>query len=103
LPGSRHQAVYVEPSAHGTAERLLLIYSTCCPAQAAYYEAALRLNSEMPHGSVAIREMGGQLKFVVLDTYPRATVDAEEIRRSTHEVASRADAIEKLLTGADRE
>ena len=103
LPGARRQTVYIEPSAHGSAERLLLIYSTCCPAQPAYYEAALRLNSEMPHGSVAIREMDGQLKFVVIDTYPRSTVDAEEIRRSTHEVASRADAIEKLLTGLDRE
>jgi serine/threonine protein kinase len=103
LPGARRQTVYVEPSAHGSAERLLLIYSTCCAAQPAYYEAALRLNSEMPHGSVAIREVDGQLKFVVVDTYPRSTVDAEEIRRSTHEVASRADAIEKLLTGLDRE
>jgi serine/threonine-protein kinase len=103
IPGQRHQVVYIEPSAHGSAERLLLIYSTCCQAQSAYYETALRLNSEMSHGSVAIREIGGQLKFVVLDTYPRSTVDAEEIRRSTHEVASRADAIEKLLTGADRE
>jgi serine/threonine-protein kinase len=103
IPGGRRQAVYVEPSAHGSAERLLLIYSTCCAAQSAYYEAALRLNSEMPHGSVALREMGGELKFVVVDTYPRSTVDAEEIRRSTHEVASRADAIEKLLTGLDRE
>ncbi|MBI3862102.1 MAG: protein kinase [Planctomycetia bacterium] len=103
LPGNRRQAVYVEPSAHGSAERLLLIYSTCCAAQPAYYETALKLNAEMPHGSVAIREIGGQSKFVVLDTYPRATVDAEEIRRSSHEVASRADAIEKLLTGLDRE
>ena len=103
LPGGRRQAVYVEPSVHGSAERLLLIYSTCCAAQPAFYEAALRLNSEMPHGSVAIREIAGQLKFVVVDTYPRSTVDAEEIRRSTHEVASRADAIEKLLTGLDRE
>jgi eukaryotic-like serine/threonine-protein kinase len=103
LPDGRRQSVYVEPSAHGSAERLLLIVSTCCAAQPAYFEAALRLNSEMPHGSVAIREMGGQLKFVVVDTYPRSTVDAEEIRRSTHEVASRADAIEKLLTGLDHE
>src|SRR5262245_50363415 len=103
LPGARRQAVYIEPSAHGSAERLLLIYSTCCAAQPAYYEAALRLNSEMPHGSVAIREMGGESKFVVIDTYPRSTVGAEEIRRSTHEVASRADAIEKLLTGLDHE
>jgi serine/threonine-protein kinase len=103
LPGDRRQAVFIEPSAHGSAERLLLIFSTCCDAQPPYYEAALRLNSEMPHGSVALREMGGQLKFVVVDTYPRSTVDAEEIRRSSHEVASRADAIEKLLTGLDRE
>ncbi len=103
LPGGRRQLIYIEPSAHGSAERLLLIYSTCCTAQPAYYEAALRLNSEMPHGSVAIREIAGQSKFVVVDTYPRSTVDAEEIRRSTHEVASRADAIEKMLTGLDRE
>jgi serine/threonine-protein kinase len=103
LPGQRHQIVHIEPSAHGSAERLLLISSICCSAQPAYYEAALRLNSEMPHGGVAIREIGGQLKFIVLDTYPRSTVDAEEIRRSSHEVASRADAIEKLLTGLDRE
>jgi serine/threonine-protein kinase len=103
LPGARRQALYIEPSAHGSAERLLLIYSTCCPAVPAFYEAALRLNSDMPHGSVAVREIGGELKFVVVDTYPRSTVDAEEIRRSTHEVASRADAIEKLLTGLDRE
>ena len=60
LPDGRRQIVYVEPSAHGSAERLLLIYSTCCAAQPAYYEAALRLNSEMPHGSVAIREIGGR-------------------------------------------
>lgn len=103
LPGGRRQTVYVEPSDHGSAERLLLIYSTCCAAQRAYYEAALRLNSEMPHGSVALRDVGGQLKFIVHDTYPRSTVDPEEIRRSTHEVASRADGIEKLLTGLDHE
>lgn len=102
LPGHRQQTVFVEPSDHAVAERLLMIYSTCCDTVPAYYETALRLNSEMPHGSVAIREIDGRLKFVVLDTYPRSTVDAEEIRRSAFAVASRADAIEKLLTGADR-
>ncbi|MFN0054025.1 MAG: protein kinase domain-containing protein [Planctomycetales bacterium] len=103
LAGDRRQIVYVEPSSHAAAERLLLIYSTCCDAQRAYFEQALRLNSAMNHGSVAIREVEGRSKFVVVDTYPRATVDAEEIRRSVHEVASRADAIEKLLTGLDHE
>lgn len=103
LGGSRQQVVFAESSAHAAAEKLLLIYSTCCDAQPAYYEQALRLNAAMNHGSVSIREIGGQSKFVVIDTYPRGTVDAEEVRRSIHEVASRADGIEKLLTGADRE
>lgn len=103
LPGGRQQLVCIESSTHAAAERLLLIYSTCCDAQPAYYEQALRLNSAMNHGSVAIREIDGRPKFVVVDTYPRATVDAEEIRRSIHEVASHADGIEKLLTGSDRE
>ena len=36
------------------------------------------------------------------DTYPRGTVDAEEVRKSVIEVAARADAIEMELTGTDR-
>jgi serine/threonine-protein kinase len=39
--------------------------------------------------------------FVMVDTYPRATVNPEEIRKSVLEVAYRADAVEKLLTGVD--
>ena len=80
----------------------LLIYSICCPAQPEYFEQALRLNNEIPHGSVALREIDGETKFVVLDTYPRSTVDAEEIRRSVLEVARRADDVEHRLTGLDR-
>lgn len=103
LPGARQQVVYAEPSTHAAAEKLLLIYSTCCDSLPAYYEHALRLNSEMNHGSLAIREINGRARFVVVDTYPRATVCAEEIRSSVHEVAVRADGVEKLLTGLDRE
>ncbi len=101
LSTGRHQTLFVEPSEHAAAERLLIIYSICCKAQPEYYEQALRLNSEMPHGGLAIRESDGESKFVVIDTYPRATVDAEEIRRSVLEIAMRADAVEKLLTGLD--
>jgi serine/threonine-protein kinase len=103
LAGGRTQVVSIEPSAHAAADRLLIIWSICCVARPGYYEQALRLNAEMPHGSVAIREIDSQARFVVIDTYPRATVDAEEVRRSVHEVACRADAIEKLLTGLDHQ
>ena len=101
LPDDRRQTLYIEPSEHAAAERLVMIYSVCCAAEPAFYEYALRLNSEIPHGGLAIREIDGVSRFIMLDTYPRATVDAEEIRRSVLEVAQRADAIEKLLTGLD--
>jgi len=101
LANGRLQKVPVQPSDHSVAERLLLISSICCDAEPSFYEPALRLNGEMPHGGLAIREIDGVAKFVVIDTYPRTTVDAEEIRRSVLEVASQADAVEKLLTGLD--
>ena len=92
----------VEPSVHAAVDRTLRISSVCCPALSVYFEPALRLNSEILHGALAIAEIDGEAKFVMVDNYPRATVDSEEIRRSVLEVAHRADAIEKLLIGLDQ-
>ena len=102
LPEGRRQFVRVEPSDHAVADRLVVIYSICGDARAEYFETGLRLNGQMAHGGLAIREIGGIAQFVMIDTYPRATVDAEEIRRSVLELASKADAVEKILSGADR-
>jgi serine/threonine-protein kinase len=73
----------------------------CCPALSVYFEPALRLNAEILHGALAIAEVEKEAVFVMVDSYPLSTVDPEEIRRSVLEVAHRADAIEKLLTGLD--
>lgn len=102
LPDGRRQVVYVENSEHVMVDRLLLIYSICCPATTDYFETALRLNSSVCHGALAIRDVGGAPYFVMIDTYPRSTVDPEEIRRSVLEIATHADAVECLLTGQDR-
>ena len=83
-------------------EGLLLLYSVCCPAQPHFFENALRRNSEMSHGSLALRDVDGLSQFVVVDTYPRSTVDPEEIRRSVFEIAMQADCVEQQLTGQDR-
>lgn len=99
--GGRRQMAFVEPSQHAAADRSLRISSICCPALSVYFEPALRLNSEILHGALAIAEIDGEAVFLMVDNYPRATVDPEEIRRSVLEVAHRADAIEKLLTGQD--
>lgn len=102
LPDERRQKVFVEPSDHSSVDRLLLIYSVCCRAEPSFYEAALKLNSELSHGSISVREVEGEQKFVMGDAYPRSTVDVEEIRRSVLEIASHADAVEQQLTGSDR-
>ncbi len=99
--GQRKQTVFIEPSDHQMHERLLLIYSTCCDAQQEYYEEALRLNAEISHGGISIREVDGETKFVMVDTFPRSTVDAEDIRKSVIAVAQHADDVEKKLTGHD--
>ena len=101
LPGGRGQSVFVENSEHAAGERLLLIYSICCPASPEFYEQALRLNAQVLHGGLSIRDIDRQPCFVMVDTYPRATVEGEEIRRSAVEVGIQADNIERLLTGAD--
>ena len=97
----RHQTAFVEQSDHAAADRLLKISSVCCSALSVYFEPALRLNAEILHGALAIAEIDNEAVFVMIDNYPLATVDPEEIRRSVLEVAHRADAIEKLLTGLD--
>jgi eukaryotic-like serine/threonine-protein kinase len=102
LPEGRHQIVYVEPSDHAVADRLLILSSYCGEARPEFYERGLRLNAEMAHGGLAIREIAGTPQFVMIDTYPRMTIDVEEIRRSVLELASKADAVEKLLSPTDQ-
>ncbi len=101
-PDGRQQRVFIESSEHRSDEQLLLIYSVCCPAESSFYETALRMNAEFSHGGLAIREVDGAPHFVMVDTYPRGTVDSEELRKSVHEIAEHADQVEKWLTGEDR-
>lgn len=101
FPSSRRQTVCLETGASADGQPLLHVYSLCCRACPEFHESALRLNSRMAHGAVAVRDRDGQAWFVVVNSYPRGTVDAKEIRQCVHEVASRADEVERLLTGQD--
>lgn len=101
LPDNRTQQVFISHSDHRFHDRLLQIYSVCCPAEDHYFPAALRLNAMLSHGALALRDFEGEEHFVISNAYPRSTVDGEEIRRSVLEIASHADAVELLLTGQD--
>lgn len=103
LEDGRSQRVFIEATTDGpVVDRLVKIYSICAPLRDTYFRRALELNAKVPHGSIAIEEIDGQEHFVMGNTYPRATCDPEEVRRSVFDIARWADTVEKVLTGQDQ-
>ncbi|MCA9053057.1 MAG: serine/threonine protein kinase [Planctomycetaceae bacterium] len=101
LANERRQKVFIESVESTDGDRLLSIYSLCGPFDDGHCTDALRLNSAITHGALAIRDIDGTPHFVLANNYPRATVDPEEIRRSVLDAALHADAFEQRLTGRD--
>jgi serine/threonine-protein kinase len=103
LSGGRFQTVRVESlSDDEVGEHVVRVFSVCGPSTDEYYERALHLNSIVSHGAIAIEDVDGEPHFVMVNAYPRATCDAEEIRRSVWEIARHSDEVEHRLTGEDR-
>ena len=103
LPGGRQQTVHVETGQDAeTTEAIVRAFSICGRATDQYYERALQLNATISHGSVAIQEIDGEPHFVMVNAYPRATCDPEEIRKCVLEIAKHSDEVERLLSGEDR-
>ncbi len=101
LPGGRLQEVYVEADADRMGHRRLTIYSVCCPAEPTHFEFALRLNAELTHGSLSVRDVNGRPMFVMTRAYPGGRATADEVRAAVQEIALRSDRVEQQLTRAD--
>lgn len=101
LPNDRLQEVYVEVGQGRHKERLLSVFSVCCPADPRHYEFALKLNAEMTYGGLSVRSVNGEPMFVMSRTFPRAHADAAQVRAALHEIARRSDWVEQQLTHAD--
>ncbi len=101
LPNNRLQEVHLEVGPNRHDERLLTVFSVCCPAEPRHYEFALRLNSEMTYGGLSVREVNDQPMFVMTRTFPRGHVQPEAIRSALVDIARRSDWVEQQLTHAD--
>jgi serine/threonine-protein kinase len=102
-PHGRSQRVCIEECQSPLGrERVVRIYSVCGRANPAYYRRALELNARLCHGALAIQERNGEPQFVMANSFPRATCDPEEVRRSIQEIARWADQVEAALATADR-
>ena len=102
LPGDRLQEVIIEATEGKNQERLLSVFSVCGPADPAYYEYALRLNSSLTYGSISVHNVLETPMFVMSRTFLRDTVSAEDLRNALIEIARRSDRIEKQLTCMDQ-
>ncbi|MDP6442927.1 MAG: protein kinase [Pirellulaceae bacterium] len=104
LANGRMQTVRVE-EAHGDlwSTPLVRIFSVCAPIEESYMRRALEMNSQMPHGALAVQDIDGAPHFVVINSYPRSTCDAEELRHSVSDIAAWADEVEQFLTGEDQQ
>jgi serine/threonine protein kinase len=101
LPHDRLQEVYLEVGHGRHNERLLSVFSVCCPAEPKHYEFALKLNAELTYGGLSVRTVNGVPMFVMSRTYSLAHVDPIEIRATLREIARRSDWVEQQLTHAD--
>jgi serine/threonine-protein kinase len=101
VPGDRIQEVYIEVVEGRKKERLLTVYSVCAPADPRHYEYALKLNAELTHGSLSMREVNGRPMFVMSRTFSRGHVSPPEVRAAVLEIARRGDRVEQQLTSTD--
>ncbi|WZO99784.1 serine/threonine-protein kinase [Isosphaeraceae bacterium EP7] len=98
LPGDRIHEVYLEFHESGEGERLLTVFGVCAPAKSMHHEFALKLNSELTHGAISIRTIGGESMYVMTRTFAREHVRPEEIRATMLEIARQGDLVEQRLT-----
>jgi eukaryotic-like serine/threonine-protein kinase len=101
VPGDRLQEVRIEVTEGRRKQRLLTVYSVCCPADSSHFEFALKLNAELTYGSLSVREVDGQPMFVMARAYPGGNVGPDEVRAAVHEIASQSDWVEQQLTQSD--
>ena len=102
LPGDRLQEVIVEASEEPGQDPILSVFSVCAPADPAYYQYALRLNSQLTYGSISVHDVLGSPMFVMSQSFLRDTVRPEDLRNAIIEIARRSDRIEKKLTMMDQ-
>lgn len=99
--GQRLQDVFVEVNEPKDCERFLSVFSVCGPAPSSHHAAALMLNARLTYGSISIRHVLGEPKFVMSRTFPRDRVRPSELRAAILEIARRSDQIEQQLTRLD--
>ncbi len=79
----------------------IAVYTECGKADPRHYEWALKQNAKLSSGAIALRDKAGIPWFVMINKHLARTADVDEMRETILELAKKADAIEKALSGVD--
>lgn len=102
LEGGRTQKVRVNPSHKDSEDNpVVFIETICCPAEPKHHEWALRQNTKLPFGALAICDVANKPHYVMVNTLLRETADPPEVRTSVLTLARWGDAIEKSIGKED--
>ena len=80
---------------------IVMVYSRCAPAHCAAPEWALRFNSQLSYGALALETVDGEDTYVMFNTHLLEGLDPPELRKSVLHVGQRADRLEERLTDSD--
>jgi hypothetical protein len=97
----RVRVIYENPDPDG--DRMILVQTSCGPAQEQNFRWALRLNLKLAYGHLAIRRVENEEQFVFCQTLLEHTTQAEELRKAILAAGDRGDWIEKQITGGKDE
>lgn len=103
MADGRSQKVWIDFRASDSGgDPTVQLSTTCGPASAEHYEWALKTNMQLSYGAIGIADTAGTVSFAMVDSYSRATVDAQDLAKSLIALATHADSIEASLTKQDR-
>lgn len=102
LPKGRRQVVrVVYGRSDPDGDPLITVYTVCGKADPNRYHWALRANTGLPFGALAVREVDGVEHLVLLENLLEADTTVRELRKAVFTLAEKGDLIESHLSRTD--
>jgi len=102
LKGNRTQKVKVLFGAKDfEGEEIVTVYTECGPSNSRLMQWALEKNLTMRYGAFALRKVRNEYILVMVNTLLRRDINIQELKKTVLNLAGKADAVERFLTGKD--
>lgn len=101
LKDGRHQTVYVSPLEQKCGQKLIRVFTYCGKPKDGTFEWALRTNTKIVQGALALWDEEGAERLVLLNCFFASEVTVHEMRAAVKELSYYGDWIENKMTGLD--